>query len=336
MMTLLGHLFGASEGGASDSAPASSTPVADCRRVLQVRHAERLSGIPRVLTLIAALGRAADFRVALPHVAGSSLVEATRAPSVDGAPRERPTMPLSAYLDIDPKSQAAHSACDALGRPAIELVFAKRDDPSVSIEAPAKWCPPHEGEQGPSMQICIFDWQPCDSNARKRAGSDRTFICPQFSASHKKKMAAPFALIAKVLRAAFDLMEQRYPPKRRPVAVSYVVHSIGKPAPRGGGYAPASAAPTLVIPSGQGWYKDIGGFVPNRTTPWVFQSVSHGLAKVVARIEKQRTGCKATGGVSAAAMFRLLRNGPNMRLVCRGNARAPPGVACRGRHEQCP
>jgi len=41
----------------------------------------------------------------------------------------------------------------------------------------------------------------------------------------------------------------------------------------------------------------------------------------VDRIEKLRTGCKATGGVSAAAMFRLLRNGPRSKLVRSARAR---------------
>ena len=74
---MLGRLFASPEGD-------------PCRRVIQVRHSERLSGIPRVLALIATLGRAAEFPVALPHVAGSSLVEATRAPSDDGAKEAPP------------------------------------------------------------------------------------------------------------------------------------------------------------------------------------------------------------------------------------------------------
>ena len=301
---MLGRLFG------SAASPADADP---CRRLIQVRHSERLSGIPTVLTLIATLGRSADFRVALPHVAGSSLVEATRAPSSDGAPRLRPTMPLSAYVTMHPDSQAMHSACDALGRPAINLVFAKRDDPSVTLESPAKWCP----GDSKGLEMCIFDWTPCDANSRKRAETEPKFKCPGNLSRKGGKQSTPIDLVVSVLRAAFALMEKRYPPSRRPVAPSYAPDAKGSLF----AYAAASSAPTLVLPGGQGWYKDIGGLVKNRTAPFAFQSLSPALAKVVDRIEKLRTGCKATGGVSAAAMFRLLRNGPRSKLVRSARAR---------------
>lgn len=283
-----------------------------CRRVAQVRHSERLSGIPKVLMLVSAIGRQADFRVALPHVAGSSLVEATKAADASGAPRTRPTVPLSHYVTVHPEAEGMHSQCDALGRPAIELIFASRDDASVSLEKPVRWC----GDQGTSsMQICMFDWTPCDANAHKKAAANPAYRCPSYGtpvARRTKKTSTPFEVVVKLMKAAFELMETRYPPSSSPTGTSYAASSKKGWKRRA---ADPTSVPTIVMPSGQNWYKDIGGVPTNKSAPFTFKSLAPELKAVVERIERQRTGCKATGGVSAAAMLRLSRNGANSKLV---------------------
>ena len=169
-----------------------------------------------------------------------------------------------------------HSQCKHNRRRAVvQLRFARRTQPPAS----AHWC---------GNSICIPNWTPCTAEEKRRLPRGS---CPR----HNR---APLRNVSASIAAAFALFER-----------NLTLHAGESRS------AVVSQLPTLIMPDGATWYKDVQ--VPSSQAfdrRRVIRALSPGLRTVVTRIEAARLGCRAARALSLAGMMRIVYRGKAMRI----------------------